>query len=140
MRKINTIVIHCSATPEAMTYPLESLRADHKKRGFVDVGYHYYIRKDGTIQEGRPLNQIGAHAKGYNTGSIGICYEGGLDANRKPKDTRTEAQKKSMLVLLKATLKLYPTITRICGHRDLPKVAKDCPCFDAENEYKHLLV
>lgn len=140
MRKINTIVIHCSATPEAMTYPLESLRADHKKRGFVDVGYHYYIRKDGTVQEGRPLNQIGAHAKGYNTGSIGICYEGGLDANRKPKDTRTEAQKKSMLVLLKATLKLYPTITRICGHRDLPKVAKDCPCFDAENEYKHLLV
>lgn len=140
MRKINTIVIHCSATPEAMTYPLESLRADHKKRGFVDVGYHYYIRKDGTVQEGRPLNQIGAHAKGYNTGSIGICYEGGLDANRKPKDTRTEAQKKSMLVLLKATLKLYPSITRICGHRDLPKVAKDCPCFDAENEYKHLLV
>ena len=140
MRKINTIVIHCSATPEAMTYPLESLRADHKKRGFVDVGYHYYIRKDGTVQEGRPLNQIGAHAKGYNTGSIGICYEGGLDANRKPKDTRTEAQKKSMLVLLKATLRLYPTITRICGHRDLPKVAKDCPCFDAENEYKHLLV
>ena len=140
MRKINTIVIHCSATPEAMTYPLESLRADHKKRGFVDVGYHYYIRKDGTVQEGRPLNQIGAHAKGYNTGSIGICYEGGLDANRKPKDTRTEAQKKSMLVLLKSTLKLYPSITRICGHRDLPKVAKDCPCFDAENEYKHLLV
>jgi len=139
MRKINTIVIHCSATPEAMTYPLETLRADHKKRGFADIGYHYYIRKDGTVQEGRPLNQIGAHAKGYNTGSIGICYEGGLDANRKPKDTRTEAQKKSMLVLLKATLRLYPTITRICGHRDLPKVAKDCPCFDAENEYKHLL-
>ena len=140
MRKINTIVIHCSAPPEGMTYPLESLRADHKKRGFVDVGYHYYIRKDGTVQEGRPLNQIGAHAKGYNTGSIGICYEGGLDASRKPKYTRTEAQKKSMLVLLKATLKLYPTITRICGHRDLPKVTKDCPCFDAENEYKHLLV
>lgn len=139
MRKINTIVIHCSATPEGMTYPLETLRADHKKRGFVDVGYHYYIRKDGTVQEGRPLNQIGAHAKGYNTGSIGICYEGGLDANRKPKDTRTEAQKKSLLTLLKATLRLYPTITRICGHRDLPKVAKDCPCFDAENEYKHLL-
>jgi len=140
MRKINTIVIHCSATPEAMTYPLESLRADHKSRGYVDVGYHYYIRKDGSVQEGRPLNQIGAHAKGYNTGSIGICYEGGLDANRKPKDTRTEAQKKSMLVLLKATLKLYPSITRICGHRDLPKVAKDCPCFNALEEYKHLLV
>lgn len=139
MRKINTIVIHCSATPEGMTYPLETLRADHKKRGFVDVGYHYYIRKDGTVQEGRPLNQIGAHAKGYNTGSIGICYEGGLDANRKPKDTRTEAQKKSLLTLLKATLRLYPTITRICGHRDLPKVAKDCPCFDAEDEYKYLL-
>lgn len=139
MRKINTIVIHCSATPEGMTYPLESLRADHKKRGFVDVGYHYYIRKDGTVQEGRPLNQIGAHAKGYNTGSIGICYEGGLDASRKPKDTRTEAQKKSMLVLLKATLRLYPTIRRIVGHRDLPDVKKDCPCFDAIEEYKNLI-
>ena len=85
------------------------------------------------------IHPVPLDAKGYNTGSIGICYEGGLDANRKPKDTRTEAQKKSMLVLLKATLKLYPSITRICGHPDLPKVAKDCPCFDAENEYKHLL-
>ena len=110
MRKIDTIVIHCSETPEGMDYPLGSLRADHLKRGFVDVGYHYYIKKDGTIQEGRPIEKAGAHAQGHNAHSIGICYEGGLDANRKPKDTRTDAQKKSMLILIKSTLRQFPGI------------------------------
>lgn len=140
MRKIDTIVIHCSATPEGMDYPLGSLRADHLKRGFVDVGYHYYIKKDGTIQEGRPLEKAGAHAQGHNAHSIGICYEGGLDANRKPKDTRTDAQKKSMLILIKSTLRQFQGIVTICGHRDFEGVKKDCPCFNALEEYKHLLV
>ena len=139
MRKIDTIVIHCTATPEGMDYPLGSLRADHLKRGFVDVGYHYYIKKDGTIQEGRPLEKAGAHAQGHNAHSIGICYEGGLDANRKPKDTRTDAQKKSLSMIIKSLLKQYPEIRRIVGHRDLPDVKKDCPCFDAIEEYKNLL-
>ena len=139
MRKIDTIVIHCTATPEGMDYPLGSLRADHLKRGFVDVGYHYYIKKDGTIQEGRPLEKAGAHAQGHNAHSIGICYEGGLDANRKPKDTRTDAQKKSLSMIIKSLLKQYPEIRRIVGHRDLPDVKKDCPCFNAIEEYKNLL-
>ena len=139
MRKIDTIVIHCTATPEGMTYPLESLRADHHKRGFVDVGYHYYIRKDGTIQEGRPIQKAGAHAQGYNAHSIGVCYEGGLDSDRKPKDTRTDSQKKSLSIIIKSLLKQYPEIRRIVGHRDLPDVKKDCPCFDAIEEYKNLL-
>ena len=139
MRKIDTIVIHCTATPEGMDYPLGSLRADHLKRGFTDIGYHFYVRKDGIVQAGRPLKMTGAHAKGHNAHSIGVCYEGGLDANRKPKDTRTEAQKASLVTLLKMLLKQNEGIYRIVGHRDFPDVKKDCPCFDAIEEYKHLL-
>lgn len=129
MRKINLIVIHCSATRADRNFTVESLEACHKARGFRTIGYHFYITKDGTIYPCRPEEQPGAHAKGYNARSIGICYEGGLDKYGKPADTRTEPQKLSMAELLRCLRADYPD-AEILGHRDLPGVRKACPCFD----------
>lgn len=138
-RKINMIVLHCSATRENQNFTIEQLEACHKARGFRTIGYHFYITKDGTLFPGRPESQIGAHAKGYNAHSIGICYEGGLDAHGRSKDTRTEAQKITMEELLRSLLVDYPD-AEIVGHRDLPGVHKDCPCFDTRAWLKEIRI
>lgn len=133
------IVLHCSATRENQNFTIEQLEACHKARGFRTIGYHFYITKDGTLYPGRPESQIGAHAKGYNAHSIGICYEGGLDAHGHSKDTRTEAQKITMEELLRSLLVDYPD-AEIVGHRDLPGVHKDCPCFDTQAWLKEIRI
>ena len=137
MRRIDLIIIHASATKVTQDFPLESLIACHKARGFKTVGYHYYITKDGQVHQCRPEEMIGAHARRYNAHSIGICYEGGLDANGKADDTRTPAQKHSLIALLRSLKVDYPD-AQILGHRDLPWVKKKCPCFDARAEYSQL--
>lgn len=134
-RRIDLIVIHCSATRCDRPFPLEAVIACHRARGFATVGYHYYVTRDGTVHAGRPLYQEGAHATGYNRHSIGVCYEGGLNAEEVAADTRTAAQKATLRRLLERLKKDYPE-TRIVGHRDLPEVSKDCPCFDVADEYK----
>lgn len=141
-RRINWAVIHCSATKEGYYFDKKDIKRWHtlpkpKGRGWSDIGYHYIILLDGTIQLGRPVTRTGAHVSGYNRGTIGICYIGGLDKNMKPKDTRTAAQKRSIKALLKALKKDSPNF-KVRGHRDFPKVAKACPCFDAETEYKNI--
>ena len=137
MRKINLIVIHCTATRVTRDFPVEALEACHKARGFRTIGYHYYITKDGVIYPCRPEEMPGAHAKHYNAHSIGICYEGGLDANGNPADTRTPAQKQAMVKLLQSLCTDYPE-AEIIGHRDLPWVKKACPCFDVKNWLKSI--
>ncbi len=92
MRKIDLIVIHCSATRKDRSLTPDDLETMHRRRGFNGTGYHYYIRKDGTVHLIRPIDRIGAHARGFNAQSIGICYEGGLDCRGCPADTRTRAQ------------------------------------------------
>lgn len=77
MRRIDYLVLHCSATREGQELPPEALERAHRLRGFNGTGYHYYIRRDGTTVGTRPLKLVGAHVKGYNKYSIGICYEGG---------------------------------------------------------------
>lgn len=151
MRKINLIVIHCSATPVNRDYMPEQLTADHRARGFNGAGYHFYVRKSGYVVRMRPLDQPGAHVEGYNANSIGICYEGGLDSGMKPADTRTQQQKESLLRIIGELLALYPGIKRIVGHRDLSpdlnhdgtieasEWMKTCPCFNAIPEYKNLI-
>ena len=146
MRFINLIVVHCSATRCDRCYTEHDLTTDHLRRGFSGAGYHFYIRKNGDIKSTRPLERIGAHTRGFNKESIGICYEGGLDCKGHPKDTRTEWQKHSMRVLILTLLKDYPGC-RICGHRDLSpdlngngeiepdEWIKQCPCFDASREF-----
>mgnify|MGYP003683321097 CR=1 FL=1 len=140
MRKIDTLVIHCSATPEGRAVSVETIRGWHMKKGWRDIGYHFVIGLDGVVHRGRPLGQIGAHVKGHNTGSIGICYVGGVtnDGLLDPKDTRTPEQKAALDALLTSLCLEYP-IKRILGHRDFAGVAKACPCFDAVPEYRGIL-
>ena len=128
-RKINLIVVHCSATRVNKNFTVEQLEACHKARGFKSIGYHYYITKDGVVYPCRPENEIGAHARHYNAHSIGICYEGGLDKNGNPADTRTPEQKETMEDLLYGLATDYPD-AEILGHCDLPGVRKACPSFD----------
>ena len=134
-RSINMIVVHCTATEEGKEYSVADVRRWHLKRGFSDIGYHYLIGLDGKVHEGRNVNISGAHTKGYNAHSIGVCYVGGLDKAHKAKDTRTKAQKESLLRLLKDLKKIYPHAS-IHGHREFAN--KACPCFDAKTEYKSL--
>lgn len=135
MRKIDTIVLHCSATTPGMDVPIETIRLWHKNKGWRDVGYHYYIRKDGTVEIGRPIDEPGAHVRGHNANTIGVCYEGGLDENRSPSDTMTDAQFHTVCDLVQSLAQVLPGITKFCGHRDFPKVAKACPCFDVSTKF-----
>lgn len=136
MRIINEIIIHCSATSEGKDYTVEQIRQWHKQRGFSDIGYHYVIYRDGSIHSGRPIERIGAHCLKHNAHSIGVCYIGGVAKDGKtPKDTRTDAQKESLIKLIKELKAKYPKAT-VHGHREYAN--KACPCFDAKSEYKNL--
>lgn len=143
-RRIDYIVVHCTATPEGQNKTVEQIRAEHKKQGWADIGYHYVIYRDGTVHLGRDVDISGSHVSGFNSYSIGVVYVGGLEnkpgtpyALLKAKDTRTDAQKASLMSLLMDLRKLYPK-AKIQGHRDFPKVAKDCPSFDAKFAYRNL--
>lgn len=137
-RSIKYLVVHCSATPEGREHTAKDIDRWHKQRGFTEIGYNYVIRLDGTIELGRDVDKIPAHVEGFNKESIGVTYVGGVDKNTfRPKDTRTEAQKKALTLLLKELRKLYPT-AKICGHRDFPNVKKACPSFDAKKEYNNI--
>ena len=130
-RRISLVVVHCSATRCDRDFPLEAVIAAHRARGFATIGYHYYITRDGVIHAGRPVHQVGAHAQGYNRYSIGVCYEGGLTPRGFPADTRTQQQKESLNRLLERLKTDYPGV-RVMGHRDLPGVHKECPCFTVD--------
>lgn len=135
---VRYLIIHCSATRCNRDYTVEQLLRDHKTRGFRTIGYHFYIRRDGTVTRHRRLLEVGAHCRPYNRCSIGICYEGSLDERGKPADTRTPEQRASLLYLLAKLRKLFPK-AMICGHCDMPgAVPKACPCFDARAEYLYL--
>lgn len=135
--KVKYIVIHYSATPVEMDVTAEDIDTIHKRRGFREIGYHWYIRKDGTVEMGRDLSQpgrfeIGAHSKGENSISIGICYEGGVTSADPDTgfDSRTKAQTRAMIDLInKMQARLPGAIVR--GHRDMPGAATQCPGFDA---------
>lgn len=135
-RRINEIIVHCTATPEGRDYTVADIRQMHKAQGWVDIGYHYLVYRDGSIHEGRNVDLVGAHCQGHNAQSIGVCYVGGVARDGKtPKDTRTPAQKDALIHLLMQLVCLYPDAT-IRGHRDF--AAKACPSFDATKEYKNL--
>ena len=130
-RKATTmIILHCSATREGQDVKAKTIKQWHKERGFDDIGYHYVIDLDGTIEKGREEDLVGAHCKGHNATSIGICYVGGCDKNMKPKDTRTPEQKRSMLSLVRKLVNKYKIpVTQIWAHHDFDK-HKACPSFD----------
>lgn len=135
-RMINEIIVHCSATPEGKDFTVEDIRGWHLARGFSDIGYHYVIYRDGTVHKGRSESVIGAHCTGHNSHSIGVCYIGGCasDGNT-PKDTRTDAQKKALIGLLRELKRKYPKAS-IHSHKDYAN--KACPSFDATKEYSSI--
>lgn len=144
MRTINEIIVHCAATREGADYDVKNIDYWHKSKGWAGCGYHYVIKLDGTIQQGRQESVVGAHCATkiqgtnitHNTHSIGVCYIGGCAADGvTPKDTRTDAQKAALITLLKQLRKKYPD-AKIYGHRDFS--SKPCPCFDAKSEYASL--
>ena len=135
-RNIKELIVHCSATPEGKDFTVSDIKKWHLQRGFSDIGYHYVIYRDGTVHKGRDESISGAHCLGHNTISIGICYIGGVASDGKtPKDTRTDAQKKSLIKLLKELKVKYPKAT-IHGHCEF--AAKACPSFDAKKEYSSI--
>ncbi|WP_288318448.1 N-acetylmuramoyl-L-alanine amidase [Xylanibacter caecicola] len=135
MRTVSEIIIHCSATPEGKDYTVEQISAWHRQRGFCMVGYHYILYRDGTCHAGRPLDVVGAHCKGHNAHSIGICYIGGVTADgHTPKDTRTAEQRKAMTLLLRMLHTQFPNAT-LHGHREFAN--KACPSFDC-HEYDYI--
>ena len=135
MRVINEIIVHCAATPEGMNFTVKDIDCWHRERGFKCIGYHYVIYLDGSIHTGRPESEIGAHCKGHNAHSIGVCYIGGCDKKGNPKDTRTDEQKASLLQLLTDLKQKYPKAV-IHSHKDFAK--KACPSFDATEEYSNI--
>ena len=138
MRKISLIVIHCSAVRPDQSSSAVQIDMWHRQRGFhLGIGYHYVIRRNGEIEEGRPEYMVGAHCVNHNSHSIGVCYEGGLDIRGQPADTRTEEQRKAMRRLLEELHGRYPRAL-IVGHHDL-NPHKDCPCIkDVAHEYADL--
>ncbi len=150
MRRIDEIIIHCSDSPEGRNDKAEDIRKWHKQRGFSDIGYHYVIDLDGTVEKGRPIEQAGAHCTGHNRNSIGICYIGGaywrdgVNAKGKPikgkdgkavlmpKDTRTALQRMAMKELVAQLQEQFSDAT-VHGHREFAN--KACPCFDVETEF-----
>lgn len=125
------IAIHCSASVPDIKTDVKVIDRWHRQRGFLMVGYHYVIKTDGSIEVGRDEDAIGAHVEGYNSRSIGICLVGGVDAAGKSVNNFGDTQMLSLLALLKELKQKYPKAV-VQGHRDFPKVAKDCPCFDVK--------
>ena len=136
MRTIDKIIVHCSATAEGKDFTMADITRWHKARGWRTIGYHFVVYRDGSIHEGRNLAEQGAHCKGQNAHSIGVCYIGGCAADGKtPKDTRTTAQRKALVELLRRLKAQFPKAA-IHGHRDF--AAKACPSFDATREYSNI--
>lgn len=157
MNKIDSIIIHCSATKAGQDLRVKDIDRMHRQRGFAQIGYNFVIDLDGTVETGRPLSIDGAHCntKGfsgvsYNKHSIGICYIGGLDVNGNPADTRTDEQKVALHSLIAKLCKEYD-IVELLGHRDTSpdldgsgevepaEYIKVCPCFDVRSEFSNFL-
>lgn len=132
-RPINEIIFHCTATPEGRHFTVDDVRAWHKARGWSDIGYHYLVYPDGRVMLGRPVGQVGSHVAGHNTGKIGVAYFGGVTADGKEaKDTRTSAQRSSLLWLRNQLMIRHKGIRKISGHNEF--AAKACPSFHVPSD------
>lgn len=137
MRKIDKIIIHCSATPEKRHHDVKDITRWHLARGFNTIGYHYLIHLDGTIETGRAIHLNGAHCSGQNRNSIGICYVGGMTKDmKKAKDTRTPEQKDSLIKLMHELIYKYNKDMTIHGHNEYAN--KACPSFNVQEEYANI--
>lgn len=130
------IVLHCSGIMPSQHQDIKKVDNYHKSKGWKCVGYHFYVRRNGTVEIGRPIEEPGAHVVGHNRHSIGICYEGGLNSSGDFADTRTPEQVRALRALVKRLHGEFPKAV-ILGHHDL-NPGKPCPCFDAVREYRDL--
>lgn len=128
------IVVHCAATKPSMDIGRKEIDQWHRKRGWLKIGYHYVIRRDGTVETGREVDEVGAHVLNHNSNTVGICLVGGLDEDMKPETNFTEAQYASLKTLIYQLLALYPD-AKVKGHCDFDK-GRACPTFDAEAWWK----
>lgn len=125
--RTDAIFVHCSATKPDMDIGVETIRMWHKQQGWLDVGYHFIIKRDGTVEEGRPVNVVGSHVKGWNSRSVGVCLVGGVDEKGRPEANFTPAQMHSLRTKLAELRVLYP-LAAVMAHHDV--APKACPSFD----------
>lgn len=128
-KETKLIIVHCSATPPGMNIGRREINEWHLNKGWSGIGYHYVIRRDGSAELGRDIEEIGAHAEGYNSVSVGVCLVGGVNDKKIPEANYTEAQWKTLVTLLKKLKKKYPS-ARIIGHNEVAK--KACPSFNVQ--------
>lgn len=135
MRQIEYIIVHCSATKADMDITAADIDRWHRQKGWKGCGYHYIIRRNGLIEKGRAENIAGAHCKGKNSKSIGICLIGGVATDGKtPEANYTDAQMRALQDITEQLVVRYPKAI-VKGHRDFNS-SKECPCFDAESWWK----
>lgn len=132
MTRVDYIAVHCSATRGGQDFTAADIDSWHRKQGWRQIGYHYVIRLDGTVEKGRPDDMPGAHVTGFNSRSLGVCLIGGVNDTGQPENTFTPAQFKALEALLRKLKKAHPKAV-IQGHRDFPRVAKACPSFSVKD-------
>lgn len=131
LTSVDYLVVHCSATKITQDIGKQEIDKWHRQRKMFGIGYHYVIRRDGSLEEGREHTVMGAHVRGHNHNSIGICLIGGIDEKGKPEQNYESAQYAALKALLKYLKEHHPEAD-VIGHRDFPGVAKACPCFDVK--------
>ena len=128
-KETSAIVVHCSATRINQDITAEDIKRWHMmERGFFDIGYHFVIERDGKLIAGRPVDEWGAHVKGHNHDTVGVCLIGGLDQHNQPENNFTAAQFQQLRFVLAGLHALYPN-AEVKGHHYFNS-DKDCPCFD----------
>lgn len=132
---IKALTVHCSATPPDVYVDAKVIDRWHRAKGWLKIGYHFVIKRDGVVEEGRPITEVGAHVEGHNQGNLGICLAGGTDKSGKPEANFTDDQYHSLALLLQSLKKQFPE-AEILGHRDWPNVHKACPSFDVREWIK----
>lgn len=135
--KTDLIVVHCADTPPTMDVTARMINQWHvKDNGWAAIGYHYVIKRDGTIEGGRPHDTQGAHASQVNSHSVGICLAGGKGKPGTFDDHFTAAQAASLVFVIESLQALYKD-TQVVGHRDVDNAGKTCPNFDAKTWWTH---
>jgi N-acetylmuramoyl-L-alanine amidase len=142
MREIKRVILHCSATPEGKEYSVETIRKWHTDpkpggRGWSDIGYHFVIHLHGVIESGRPFDKPGAHTRGENRDSIGVCYIGGVDENNDPKDTMNECQEEAFRELVYSLRMVSDDHLTLHGHNEFS--SKACPSFQVNEKFKDIM-
>lgn len=128
------LAIHHSATPPTLDVGVEEIRQWHHQRGWIDIGYHFVIRRDGRCEVGRPLFAQGAHVRGFNDRAVGICLVGGVNSQGGVDNNFTAAQMSTLRHTINWLRTVYPAAL-VRGHKDFPGASTECPAFNVSEWY-----